>query len=298
MKGIINIYKPQDYTSHDCVAVMRRLTGVKRIGHTGTLDPMATGVLPVCIGNAARIMEYLDNDIKEYRCTMKLGVETETYDIWGNVLDEKDIGEIGREEIEKVLSGFRGEISQYPPKYSALKVNGKKLYQYARAGEDVEIKPRSVTIYGLDICSINGDMVEFTVRCSKGTYIRSICHDAGEKLGCGGTMAALERTASGVFGIDTAVDIEKLKSMDKEEIESLLYSTDHPLGEFGKIQLERQSGIDFINGKRIDFDNAAIKEKTQRGNRYRIYFEDTFIGIGDIANDEKLKADKVFNTEI
>lgn len=218
-EGIINIYKPMGMTSHDCIYVMRRLTGIKRIGHTGTLDPNATGVLPTCIGTAARVTEYMDMDYKTYLCSMNLGMETDTQDIWGKVLSDKraEILEnpFSENEIRSAFSEFCGVISQYPPKYSAVRIAGRRLYEYARDGAEVEIKPRTVYIKSLDIKKIDTkeQSITFEVCCSKGTYIRSICHDVGYTLGCGGVLTSLERTESGAFKADEAVDLEYLRAL-------------------------------------------------------------------------------------
>ncbi|MEG0291338.1 MAG: tRNA pseudouridine(55) synthase TruB [Anaerovoracaceae bacterium] len=301
INGIIVINKQKDWTSHDCVAVMRRLVSVKRIGHTGTLDPMAEGVLPICIGTSTRIMEYLDLDFKTYLCTMKLGITTDTQDIWGNVLVQKDTSNIKKEDIVKVCSTFVGEITQVPPKYSALKVNGKKLYEYARAGQDVEIKSRKITIKNLDIKEINGDEIAFEVTCSKGTYVRTICQDIGEALGVGGTMSGLTRTASGVFNIQNSITIDELRQKTREEILEMLLPTDYPLVNFGVLKLNYEAAKDFVNGKKMNTIKRT-SEITKTSNSlynemYKIYFNDDFLGIARIENNI-LIADKVFNVRI
>ena len=189
--GILILNKPQDWTSHDCVAVCRRVTGVKKVGHGGTLDPMAEGLLPVFIGKATKIMEYLDLDYKTYRCTAKLGITTDTQDVWGEVLEEKSPAGVTESEIMEKLQAFRGRITQLPPKYSAVRINGKRLYEYARDGEEVEIRPRDVEIKELAVTDIDMDehTVTFDVTCSKGTYIRTICSDLGDALGSTGWIA-------------------------------------------------------------------------------------------------------------
>ena len=231
INGVVVVNKPQNWTSHDCVAVVRRVIGVKRVGHTGTLDPMATGVLPVCVGTAARINEYLDYDTKTYDCVMKLGIITDTLDIWGEFLEERPVPDMDEAVIAETIMGFTGEISQIPPKYSALKVAGKKLYEYARAGQEVEIKPRKINIKHISVNNIDleNKEISFTVECSKGTYIRSLCADIGEKLGCGACMSGLVRTKTGVFTLDDTVDIEAVKKMSREELVSKLFPTDIPL---------------------------------------------------------------------
>lgn len=211
--GFINIYKPKGLTSHDVVAKLRRVTKVKQIGHTGTLDPFATGVLPVCIGKATRLIEYLEDD-KEYLATVQFGKNTDSYDIDGEVTATFD-KRVNQDELEDVLGNFRGEIMQLPPIYSAVKVNGKKLYEYARKGEDVEIKPRKVFISKLELLDfdVETQSAKLLVACSKGTYIRSIAYDVGRMLGCGGYLTALERTKAGKFKVETAIRLEDLSGL-------------------------------------------------------------------------------------
>lgn len=297
VNGIIVVNKPQNWTSHDCVAVMRKVTGIKRIGHTGTLDPMATGVLPICIGTATRIMEYMDLDWKTYRASLKLGIITDTEDIWGEVLEEKTTENITEKDIIKVINEFRGEIEQIPPKYSALKVNGKKLYEYARAGQEVKIKSRKIIIKDIIINSIDGNLVDFTVTCSKGTYIRTICSDIGKKLVCGATMVSLVRTESGIFRIEDALDIENIKEMSKEEVFKNLIDTDVPLVHFGKIKLNNKKAKDFVNGKKLKRFEFEIVDDSNHQEMYNIYYDNEFLGVAKIE-DELLKSHKVFNVRM
>lgn len=312
--GILNINKPADWTSHDAVKLLRRITGQKRIGHTGTLDPMATGVLPVCFGPATRIMEYLDLDFKKYRCSLRLGIETDTLDIWGETLKESSFDQVTEQDIHKAFEEFKGNISQIPPKYSAIKVAGRKLYDYARAGEDVEIKPRDVYIEELEIEEINLEAGEitFTVVCSKGTYIRSICRDAGLNLGCGAAMCALERLASGVFSVEDAVDLEALRDAAVEDIESLLYPADYPLVHFGQGTVDRHGAKWFVNGgwlglRRVDIEKRPEFEKKDKESKisvkdiyrrmYNIYEKENRNFLGTAYYDEEKKMlvpDKIF----
>ena len=312
--GILNINKPADWTSHDAVKLLRRVTGQKRIGHTGTLDPMATGVLPICFGPATRIMEYLDLDFKKYRCSLRLGIETDTLDIWGETLKESSFDQVTEHDIHKAFEEFKGNISQIPPKYSAIKVAGRKLYDYARAGEEVEIKPRDVYIDELEVEEINLDAGEitFTVVCSKGTYIRSICKDVGLNLGCGAAMCALERLASGVFSVEDAVDLEALRDAAVEDIESLLYSADYPLVHFGQGTVDRHGAKWFVNGgwlelrrvdieKRPEFENPEekfhIPVKDIYRRMYNIYEKENRNFLGTAYYDEEKKMlvpDKIF----
>ncbi len=299
INGVVVVNKPQNWTSHDCVAVVRRVIGVKRVGHTGTLDPMATGVLPVCVGTAARINEYLDYDTKTYDCVMKLGIITDTLDIWGEVLEERPVPDMDEAVIAETIMGFTGEISQIPPKYSALKVAGKKLYEYARAGQEVEIKPRKINIKHISVNNIDleNKEISFTVECSKGTYIRSLCADIGEKLGCGACMSGLVRTKTGVFTLDDAVDIETVKKMSREELVSKLFPTDYPLVQFGRVELSANRAKDFVNGKKIPKRDLAIVRESSRDGFYNVYFNDTFLGVAKLIKGV-LSAHKVFDVRM
>lgn len=205
MFGFLNIYKPSGMTSHDVVAKLRRITKIKQIGHTGTLDPFAEGVLPICIGKATRLIEYLSDD-KEYIATVQFGAETTTYDLEGEQVSVSDI-KICQKDIEKFLKDFEGEIFQTPPIYSAIKVKGKKLYEYARKGEEVKIEPRKIFIKKIElkIFDEKSQQAEILIKCSKGTYIRSIAHDLGQKLGCGGYLIKLVRTQAGDFRIEDSI---------------------------------------------------------------------------------------------
>lgn len=211
--GFLNIYKPKGMTSFDVVARLRRVTKIKQIGHTGTLDPFAVGVLPICIGKSTRLIEYLDDD-KEYLATVQFGEDTDTYDLDGTVTKTYD-KKITQEDLISILDDFRGEIEQLPPIYSAIKVNGKKLYEYARNGEEVEIKPRKVFISKLELESFDYEKQEATilVGCSKGTYIRSIAYDIGQKLDCGGYLTALERTKAGLFNKEYSIPLENFSEI-------------------------------------------------------------------------------------
>ena len=198
MDGIINVYKEAGFTSHDVVAKLRGICRQKKIGHTGTLDPQATGVLPVCLGSATRACEMLTDRTKEYVAELLLGQITDTQDTTGTVLEEREVT-VNEEQVREAVNSFVGGYDQIPPMYSALKVNGKKLYELAREGKEVERKARHVDLPAIDILSIDLPVVKFRVECSKGTYIRSLCADIGEKLGCGGTMKSLVRARVGEF---------------------------------------------------------------------------------------------------
>lgn len=216
MFGFLNIIKPKGITSHDVVSRLRKITQIKQIGHTGTLDPFATGVLPVCIGKATRLIEYLQDD-KEYLAEVQFGKNTDTYDIDGQVTKVFDT-KITEQEILEILPNFRGEISQLPPIYSAIKVNGKKLYDYARKGETVEIQPRKVNITKLELLSFDKEkqLAQIIVGCAKGTYIRSLAYDIGAKLNCGAYLSTLKRTKAGNFIIENAISLDDLHT--KEDV--------------------------------------------------------------------------------
>ena len=216
MNGIVIIDKPQGWTSQDVTARLRRVFNTRRIGHGGTLDPMATGVLPVFVGRATRGVEFFEHAEKCYETVLKPGITTDTEDITGTVLTERDAFVTG-EMLEAVLPRFRGEIMQVPPMYSALKVNGQKLYELARKGKEVERKPRPITIHELEFLGMDAEGIRLRIRCSKGTYIRTLCKDIGEALGCGGCMAALRRVQAGEYTIDEAVPLEELLESENPE---------------------------------------------------------------------------------
>ncbi|MBQ6530646.1 MAG: tRNA pseudouridine(55) synthase TruB, partial [Clostridia bacterium] len=214
MNGIIIVDKPQGKTSHDIVYAIRRLTGIKKVGHTGTLDPMATGVLPICIGSATKVADMLTLSDKAYTAEFVLGKTTDTLDAEGEVLTESKVNVTG-DEIRAAVMSFVGEIEQIPPMYSAIKQNGKKLYELARQGIEVERKPRKVTINSIDILEINGKTVTIDVSCSKGTYIRTLCADIGERLGTGAYMTKLRRTKTGIFAISESYTLEELGTLNE-----------------------------------------------------------------------------------
>ena len=241
MFGFLNVYKPQGKTSHDVVAILRRITKIKQIGHTGTLDPFAEGVLPICIGKATRLIEYLDDD-KAYIATVQFGKSTSTYDIEGDVVNVSD-KRVTLEEIEEILPNFRGEIQQLPPIYSAIKVKGKKLYEYARKGEDVKIEPRGVNIYKLELVNfdIEKQTLELYIECSKGTYIRSIANDLGEALGCFGHLIKLVRSKAGLFELEQSIKLDNLQSLEQVE-KNLIYPLsyiNYPEYELSQFQFEK-----------------------------------------------------------
>ena len=253
MNGIILIDKPRDWTSHDVVGKLRRLLREKRIGHSGTLDPMATSLLVVFVGRATRAVEFAESDEKQYVAGLRLGVETDTQDITGTVLSEKE-QHVTEEALRAVLPRFMGEIDQIPPMYSALKVNGQKLYDIARKGGEVERKPRRITIHNLEIGDNShldeGDFC-LDVTCSKGTYIRTLCRDIGEALGCGGTMSSLRRVRAGGFHLSQAVTLEHVAEMAEQgRAEELLMPVDSLFSAFAPMTLtEKQTKRTMVGGQ-------------------------------------------------
>ena len=215
MDGIINIYKERGFTSHDVVAKLRGVLRQKKIGHTGTLDPDAVGVLPVCLGKGTKICEFLSDEDKTYRAVLRLGVTTDTQDHTGKVLRERSV-DVTEEQVREVIEEFEGKQMQLPPMYSALKVNGRKLYELAREGREVERKAREVYFYEIEILRIELPLVEMKVTCSKGTYIRTLCHDIGEKLGCGGCMQELTRTRVGTFYLEDSLTLAQVERLARE----------------------------------------------------------------------------------
>lgn len=226
MNGVLIVNKPQGWTSHDVVAKLRGIYQTRRVGHSGTLDPMATGVLVVFLGRATRAVELLENDEKEYVAGLKLGLITNTQDTTGEVIETRQVS-VTDEELLETLKGFLGPQQQIPPMYSAVKIGGRKLYELARKGQTVERKPRSITIEALELLDRQGDECRIKVRCSKGTYVRTLCHDIGEKLGCGGCMSSLQRAKAGRFGLEDALSLEEIqKARERGDHEAFLKPVD------------------------------------------------------------------------
>lgn len=293
MNGVINFYKPSGMTSHDAVYFFRRLLNIKRIGHTGTLDPNATGVLPICIGKATRISEYLLDVDKEYIGELTLGSSTDTLDSDGIITNTSN-AKVTKQDITNSFSKFKGVITQTPPMYSAIKMNGKKLYELAREGIEVERKSRDINIYNLDIMSIkNNKKIFFYTKCSKGTYIRTLCDDIGKDLGTYGHMSYLIRVGVGNFKLETAYSMDYLKTLSKEEIESLIIPMDKAIDHLEKLVVPDQLYEKLINGVKL---SMGTDPKPDLIHSKRIYCKDQFIGIGNIViNDDEqfLKMNKV-----
>ena len=288
MNGIIIVDKPQGKTSHDIVYAIRRLTGIKKVGHTGTLDPMATGVLPICIGSATKVADMLTLSDKAYTAEFVLGKTTDTLDAEGEILTETEVNVTG-DEICAAIMSFVGEIEQIPPMYSAIKQNGKKLYELARQGIEVERKPRKVTINSIDILEINGKTVTIDVSCSKGTYIRTLCADIGEKLGVGAYMTKLRRTKTGIFDISESHTLEELGTLKKETgtLKQVLITVDKLFYEYPEIILNEKQKKSVTNGVRMTY-------KGMENQVYRVYDENkNFLCISKII-DGKLTLEKSF----
>lgn len=297
LNGVINVYKEQGFTSHDVVAKLRGICKQKKIGHTGTLDPMAEGVLPVCLGNATKLCDLLTDKRKEYVAELLLGKKTDTQDVTGNVLFEKELsitedGEcvngISCSEIRKVMEGFIGKGEQIPPMYSALKVNGQKLYDLARAGIEVERKPRPIEIYELNILDISLPVIKFRVVCSKGTYVRTICEDIGEKLGLYGTMKSLLRTKVERFCIDEALTLSQIEAYrDEDKLAELVLPVDQIFEHTQKLFVKKEFQ------KLIDNGNPFYPEQSTTGEIVvgewvRVYNEDEqFYGVYEYREEQK-----------
>ena len=288
MDGIILINKQKNYTSHDVVNKVKKITKSK-VGHTGTLDPNATGVLPLLLGNATKISKYLINHDKEYEVLLQLGTKTDTADAEGKIIEEKDVNidSLSEENVKKVLSTFLGKQKQIPPMYSAIKVNGKKLYQYARQGQEVEIKPREIEIYKIKLINLDKKQkqISLVVSCSKGTYIRSLCEDIADRLGTVGFMKELNRTKVGEFNIKDCVTIEEFEEKYNKNDFSDIITIEEIFKENPKIELDNLNIKQYLNG-------VKIKVPAQDAV-YRTYLSNKFIGLG-IVKESYLKRDWVF----
>ena len=286
MNGIIIVNKSKGYTSHDIVAKVKKITGEK-VGHTGTLDPLATGVLPLLIGKGTLCSKYLMNHDKTYTVLLKLGVKKSTGDEEGDIIQEETVNEklLEDKEVKNVLESFLGEQEQIPPIYSAIKVNGKKLYEYARKGQDVEVEPRKITIYDIKMLKIDKESceIQFEVSCSKGTYIRSLCEDIAKKMGTVGYMKELQRTRVGTFTIAQSILVEDL---NEENVQKHIITVEKLFKDFPNIELNARKLELFLNGVKLSFD--------LEDGIYKIYSNQQFIGIG-VVKDKLLKRDIVIN---
>ena len=288
--GMINVYKEKGFTSHDVVAKLRGICKQKKIGHTGTLDPDAVGVLPVCLGCATRLCDMLTDKDKEYVAVLRLGITTDTQDATGKVLAEKEVS-VSEEEVRAVIASFEGEQLQIPPMYSALKVNGKKLYELAREGKEIERKARPIVVHEIEILSEN--MPEFTIRvkCSKGTYIRTICHDIGQKLSCGGAMVSLKRTKVGNFGIEDAYTLSQIEDMAKEgKLCEILLPVEKVFEKLPEIRVKETAMKALLNGNQLKKEEILmLSDEALKAEEVRVYGADgRFYGVYGYQEGRKL----------
>lgn len=290
MDGLLILDKPRGASSHDLVNAVRRMTGEKRVGHAGTLDPMATGVLVLCLGRAVRLSEYLIDHDKRYRALVQLGVETDTYDATGQILSSQDV-DLAPVQVESALRSFVGKIEQIPPAHSAVQKNGVRAYKLARQGVAVELEPRPVEIYSIVVRSIEKAQVEFDVHCSKGTYIRSLAHDLGAKLGTGAHLAALRRLASGVFTLEQSVTLDQLRDRAaRGDVQQMLVPMDRAVSQFDAVHLDTAAARAVCNGQFVraptNLTTALVRAYDERGQ---------FIGLLETTNTLLLKPKKILD---
>ena len=271
INGILNVYKEAGFTSHDVVAKLRGICRQKKIGHTGTLDPEAVGVLPVCLGSGTMLCDMLPDKSKEYEAVLLLGQVTDTQDVTGTVLEEHEVT-VDEEQAVEAIRSFVGAYEQIPPMYSALKVNGKRLYELARAGKEVERKGRPVEIHSIEILSVSLPEITFRVACSKGTYIRTLCHDIGQKLGCGGTMKSLKRTRVGIFTIDGALKLSQLEELAAQgRLEEKVIPVEAMFTELPALTVKDAFARLIENGNAFYPGQAEESVRTPDGGQVRVY---------------------------
>lgn len=288
INGIINIYKEAGFTSHDVVAKLRGIVKQKKIGHTGTLDPDAVGVLPVCFGNATKLCDMLTDKSKEYRACMLLGETSDTQDASGTILSRTQVN-VSEEEVRDAVMSFLGEYDQIPPMYSALKVNGKKLYELARQGVEIERKPRRVEIHHIKIEEINLPRVTFSVGCSKGTYIRTLCADIGDRLGCGALMETLQRTRVGNFHIEQALKLSQIEELVRENrLEEYVIAPNAVFEEYESLTVMPEFDKVLLNGNKLYFKQVrAVRKRFEDGEWIRVYASNgTFTGVYTYCEQE------------
>lgn len=290
MNGIINIYKEKGFTSHDVVAIVRKTLNEKKVGHTGTLDPQAEGVLPVCIGKGTKVADYIMAERKSYKSILKLGITTTTEDATGEVVEEKKVI-FDENKITEAVNSFKGEYFQVPPMYSAIKVNGKKLYELAREGKEIERKARKITIFDIRIVRfLPPDSIEIEVDCSKGTYIRTLCADIGSKLACGAHMSTLLRTASGEFKLNSAVTISRLKELAQQNlVKEILLPIDTALKQYNKVFIAQKAAKLLYNGCKIyNYFFESVQRDIILGEKILAYDSNgSFIGIYEAQQDKE-----------
>lgn len=298
INGVINVYKEAGFTSHDVVAKMRGILHQKKIGHTGTLDPAAEGVLPVCIGRGTRLCSLLTDHDKVYETVLLLGVTTDTQDMTGEIIKECPV-QIELQQIEECVHSFIGEQMQIPPMYSAKKVNGKKLYELAREGKEIERKPVPITIHDIQILSVELPRIKLSIHCSKGTYIRTICHDIGEKLGCGGSMEMLLRTRVGRFSLENALKLDEIqKYVEEEKIQDFVVSPEAVFQNYMEVISEKIGDKLLHNGNSISERMIGYPAHLcEEGTQVRMYdSQRKFIGLFEKKGD-RFSPVKMFYSE-
>lgn len=287
MQGILIINKPSGYTSQDVVSKVKRILNIRKAGHTGTLDPLATGVLPIMLGDYTKLSKYLIEHDKTYIAKVRLGEKSSTGDLEGEIIDKKAVDEkkLNPENVCKILNSFLGKQKQKPPIYSSIKINGKKLYEYARSGEKVEIPERDIEIYNIELINISDNEIEVKVSCSKGTYIRTLCEDIAQRLNTVGLMSSLNRIKVNRFEIKDAVTLEELEKI-KENIENRLINMEDLFSNLNKIELDKRKTELFLNGVMLTYSKTD--------GLYNIYTENKYLGLGTIKNN-LLKRDVIIN---
>jgi len=293
INGIVLLDKRGGVSSNKALQEVKRLYNANKAGHTGTLDPLATGLLPICLGEATKVSTYMLADDKQYQTVIQLGIMTETGDVEGNVIEVKDVPGISQNQLMDCLSSFVGEIEQVPPMYSALKLNGRKLYELAREGITVERKARKITIYAIECLDFSGELLTLDVRCSKGTYIRTLAEDIGHFLGCGATVKELRRTATGGFKLTDAVTIEQIQDLEPgTALQEILIPVDKPLLAMPAIEVNQFEADLILQGQQITAPNADGKS-----GLCRIYYEQKFLGLGEMLMDAKIQPKRLFNLD-
>ena len=287
--GIILLDKRLGVSSNKALQEVRRLFNANKAGHTGSLDPLATGLLPLCFGEATKVSALMLDDDKRYQVTVKLGVMTDTGDAEGQIIETKPVPPLSLEQIQNCLKKFTGAQAQVPPMYSALKHNGKKLYELARDGITIEREPRNITIYEINLLEFTPETLTLDVACSKGTYIRSLAEDIGHDLDCGGTVTALRRTRAGQFHLHEAKTIEQLSAMTSDELHASLIAVDKPLENLQAIHLSPEQATAIRYGQAIDFETNETKQNV------RLYAELCFLGLGEIGLNDKITVVRLFN---
>lgn len=288
--GIVLLDKRQGISSNKALQEVKRLYDANKAGHTGSLDPLATGLLPICLGEATKVSAYMLEDDKRYQTVIQLGVMTETGDVDGIIIEQKAVPEISSEQLSKCLQQFMGEIEQVPPMYSALKHNGKKLYELAREGITVERKARKITIYALECLDFSNDLLTLDVRCSKGTYIRTLAEDIGHSLGCGATVKELRRTQAGQFKLADAYSIEQLQKMETDEDrQSRLIAVDKPLQAIPAISVSPAEADLILHGQQISMPEGDVAL-----GLCRLYQQQQFLGLGEMLMGAKIQPRKLF----